>query len=298
MVFVASATASAATPRCFGAAARAPGKPCENPALRLAVTPTPEDALLESSAPCAPVKSVTAPSRCTFGVPKARAVATVALVGDSHAVHWRAALEHVFRVRRWRGVTLYRSQCPFTAARTSLPEPDGSACQQWKLDTLAYLRQHPEIGTIFVSGNTGAGVVVPAGQNRFEVKTAGYMTAWDELPASIAHVIVLRDPPHNRETTAACVQRAIERRTPAGTACQVPVKVALAPDPALEAAKRLASARVQAIDLTRFMCDAANCFPVIGGALVHKDVGHISRTFSTTLGPYLLREVDARMAQW
>jgi SGNH domain (fused to AT3 domains) len=293
-----TASANAATPRCFGAASRAPGTPCVNPALARSVTPTPDDALLEPSAACTPVKSVVAPSRCTFGVSKARAVATVALVGDSHAVHWRAALEHVFRVHRWRGITLYRSQCPFTAARTSLPEPDGSGCQQWKLQTLAWLQQHPEIGTIFVSGNTGAGVVVPTGQDRFEVKTAGYMTAWSSLPASIAHVLVLRDPPHNRQSTAACVRRAIAKREPAGTTCEVPIAAALAPDPASEAAKRLNTPRVQAIDLTPFMCDSKHCFPVIGGALVHKDVGHISATFSTTLGPYLLREVDTRMAQW
>jgi hypothetical protein len=299
-IFAMLATASQAgsTPRCFGAAARAEGKPCVNPALRLSVTPTPDEAVLEPSAPCSPVRSKVPPSRCLFGVTGAKATATVALVGDSHAVHWRAALEHVYRVHRWRGVTLYRSQCPFTAARTSLPGEDGTGCEQFKTDTLAYLRAHPEISTIFVSGNTGAGVVVPAGQNRFEVKTAGYMTAWDGLPASIQHVIVLRDPPHNRQTTAACVQRAIDGRKPAGTACQVPIATALAPDPALEAVKRMNSPRVEAIDLTPYMCDASNCFPVIGGALVHKDVGHISATFSTTLGPYLLSELDARMAQW
>jgi SGNH domain (fused to AT3 domains) len=297
-VLVACATAHAAAPRCFGAAARDAAKPCTNPALRLSVTPTPEDAVLESSAACAPLTSKVAPARCSFGTPSKQARQTVALIGDSHAVHWRAALQHVFKVHRWRGITIYRSQCPFTGARTSLAEPDGSGCEQWKRDTFAYLSAHPEIDTIFVSGNTGAGVVVPSGQNRFEVKTAGYATAWSSLPASIRHIVVLRDPPHNRETTAACVERAIERRKPAGTTCQVPVATALASDPALEAAKRLDSPRVQAIDLTPFMCDAANCFPVIGGALVHKDVGHISTTFSTTLGPYLLRELNARMAEW
>ena len=297
-VFVACATAHAARPRCFGAAARDAQKPCTNPALRLSVKPKPEDAVLEASAACAPVASKVAPARCSFGTAKRDARQTVALIGDSHAVHWRAALQHVFKVRRWRGITIYRSQCPFTAARTSLAEPDGSACQRWKLDTLAYLKAHPEIGTIFVSGNTGAGAAVPRGQSRFEVKTAGYMNAWRGLPASIEHIVVLRDPPHNRETTAACVERAIERRKPAGTTCQVPVSAALAPDPAIEAAKRLSTPRVQAIDLTPFMCDAGHCFPVIGGALVHKDVGHLSTTFSTTLGPYLLRELKARMAQW
>src|SRR4051794_37589194 len=249
-LFVACATAHAAGPRCFGAAARDPLKPCTNPALKLSVTPTPEDAVLEPSAACAPVTSKLAPARCSFGASRRDERRTVALIGDSHAVHWRAALEHVFKVHRWRGITIYRSQCPFTAARTSLPEPDGSGCQQWKLETLAYLVAHPEIDTLFVSGNTGAGVVVPTGQNRFEVKTAGYMEAWQSLPASVRHVVVLRDPPHNRETTAACVERAIARRKPAGTTCQVPISTALAPDPAIEAAARLNSARVQTIDLT------------------------------------------------
>jgi hypothetical protein len=50
---------------------------------------------------------------------------------------------------------------------------------------------------------------------------------------------------------------------------------------------------VRAIDLTRFMCGRTRCFPVVGGVLVHKDIGHLTRVFSTTLGPYLLRAVDA-----
>jgi hypothetical protein len=297
-LLVACATAHAATPRCFGAAARDARKPCTNGTLRLSVTPAPEDAVLEASAACAPVTSKEGPSRCLFGTPSKQARQTVALIGDSHAVHWRAALRHELKVRRWRGVTLYRSQCPYTVARTSLAGPDGADCERFKRDTLAYLTAHPEISTIFVSGNTGAGVVVPSGQDRFEVKTNGYAAAYSGLPASIRHVIVLRDPPHNRATTNACVARAVARRKPAGTACQVPIATALAPDPAVEAAERLNTPRVQTIDLTPFMCDSANCFPVIGGALVHKDVGHLSTTFSTTLGPYVLRELTARMAEW
>jgi hypothetical protein len=297
-LLVGCATAHAATPRCFGDAARDPLKPCTNAKLRLSVTPMPEDAVLEASAACAPVTSKVAPARCLFGTPAARARRTVALIGDSHAVHWRAALQHVFKVHRWRGVTIYRSQCAFTAARASLPEPDGAECEQFKRDTLAYLSAHPEIDTIFVSGNTGARVVVPSGQDRFETKTQGYMSAFTGLPASVRHVIVLRDPPHNRASTNACVARALERRKPPGTACQVPVATALAPDPAIEAAARLNTPRVRTIDLTPFMCDTANCFPVIGGALVHKDIGHLSTTFSTTLGPYVLRELNSHMAEW
>ena len=37
-------------------------KPCTNPALKLSVTPTPEDAVLEASAACAPLTSKVAPA--------------------------------------------------------------------------------------------------------------------------------------------------------------------------------------------------------------------------------------------
>jgi hypothetical protein len=39
------------------------------------------------------------------------------------------------------------------------------------------------------------------------------------------------------------------------------------------------------------MCDDSNCYPVVGGALVIKDIGHLTRTFSTSLGPFLGREL-------
>jgi hypothetical protein len=49
--------------------------------------------------------------------------------------------------------------------------------------------------------------------------------------------------------------------------------------------------RVDLIDLTHFMCSRTRCFPVVGGALVHKDVTHLTRVFARTLGPYLLRRL-------
>ena len=50
--------------------------------------------------------------------------------------------------------------------------------------------------------------------------------------------------------------------------------------------------RVELLDFTPFMCDRKQCFPVVGGALVHKDGGHMTQVFSRTLGPYLGRAVD------
>jgi hypothetical protein len=55
---------------------------------------------------------------------------------------------------------------------------------------------------------------------------------------------------------------------------------------------------VQSIDLTPFMCTASDCLPVVGGVLVHKDRGHLTRAFSASLGPFLLRDLRRLMRAW
>jgi hypothetical protein len=52
------------------------------------------------------------------------------------------------------------------------------------------------------------------------------------------------------------------------------------------------------IDLTRFTCSSRLCFPVVGGVLVDRDATHMTRAFASTLGPYLLRRLDALMRGW
>jgi len=50
---------------------------------------------------------------------------------------------------------------------------------------------------------------------------------------------------------------------------------------------------LRTIDMTGFFCGRRSCYPVIGGALVLRDQSHLTGTFSGTLGPFLLRAVDA-----
>ena len=44
------------------------------------------------------------------------------------------------------------------------------------------------------------------------------------------------------------------------------------------------------------MCDRRLCYPVVGGVLVDRNMGHLTGLFSSTLGPFLLRDVDRLMA--
>jgi hypothetical protein len=286
---------AAASPPCFGAASRDMQHPCHNRALRLTVVPAPEEAPHLPNSPCARVRSA-GPRVCEFGVPAGEATATVAVVGDSHAGHWRGALEGVAQAKRWHGLSITHTSCPLSKALRDLPEPKRSRCAQWKREAFAWFPQHPEVSTVFVAGlSGGTGVVPDRGASQFETSMAGYRAAWDALPATVRRIVVIRDTPkglaHGR--TRRCIERALARRRSPGLACARRRSGALDPDPAFSAAVRLKSTRVQTVDMTDLFCGHRWCDPVIGGALVLRDQNHLTGTYSGTLGPFLLRAVDA-----
>jgi hypothetical protein len=193
---------------CFGAAARDFEKPCMNRALSFTAVPSPYDAPLEPSAPCTPIQ--TSLAACAFGVARRRAAATVALIGDSHSTHWRAALAVVAAARRWHGVSINRDNCPFTVAKT--PRRAGkNRCAGWTRRVVAWHRAHPEVHAVVVSANSGSGVVVAPGRARRATKINGYIEAWKALPRSVREIFVIRDVPHSRDDTSACVTQAIAR---------------------------------------------------------------------------------------
>ena len=287
----------AQAPSCLGAAAHDPARPCRDPKLRYTVVPTPLQAAHEGHPRCRVVHR-SAPEACAFGVPAGKARATVVLLGDSHALALRSAMERVARARRWHGISIYQSTCPFTQATPAASEPYRSRCTRWYRDVLRWSGHHPEVSIVVVSGHRGQKIVVPPGQSEMTAKMNGFARAWNALPRSVKHVVVVRDVPYITERTQDCVGRAIAGHRPAGSACAIPRRVALSADPAALAAQQGLSPRAEAVDLTRFMCDRRACPPVIGGVLVHKYIGHITALFSRTLGPYLLAAVDRLGRGW
>jgi hypothetical protein len=281
-------------PRCFGAASRDAAKPCHNPRLRRMVRPTPAQARKGLNAPCKPVERVGQVGVCEFGTPAEEATATVALLGDSHAAHWRAAMIPVAQAQGWRGLAMIQTGCPLSKARKVLPPQWYDQCVRWNDEIGGYLGAHPEIQTVFVSEIVSRfGVEVPPGGEMFPTEVKGYQDAWQALPASVKQIVVIRDDPKARKGILSCVEHAMARGLRAGVACAIPRRVGLERDPAVVAARRLDSPRVRVIDLSDVFCSRRRCFPVIGGALVYKDRHHLTRVFATTVAPILLRRVRA-----
>lgn len=292
---LAAARPAVSPPACFGAAARDAAHPCSNPQLRLSVVPSPSEAVLVPNAPCTVVEPIV--NACAFGAPSPGATATIGLVGNSHAGHWRAALAVVALALGWHGVSVTRSSCPFMEATVQLPEPGQAQCARWTHGIPGWFEQHPEVATVFVTDQPTP-PVVPAGHSQLAVQVGAYIAAWEALPASVRHIVVIRDNPYTHGNVLSCVEEAIARREPAGPKCAVPRNIALKTDPEVIAAGQLRSPRVQVIDMTHFFCDSRSCPAVIGGSLVYRDSTHLTRVFAATLGPFLLEEIRKLMAGW
>jgi hypothetical protein len=161
----------------------------------------------------------------------------------------------------------------------------------WRRRVLRHLRAHPEVRTVFVSQSVASPVIDPRQPDQLRARADGFARMWPALPASVKKIVVIRDIPKATHggRTLACVARAVDAGRDPARVCSLPRSEVLRPDPAALAARRMRSERVRVIDMTRWFCDRRVCHEVIGGVLVHKDVGHMTAVYGRTLGPYLGR---------
>jgi hypothetical protein len=270
--------------RCWGATSRDPDHRCRNPALDDVVVPTPYNALLIPGGDCRRYRAKSEVNTCSFGVDAANARGTVAVIGDSHAAALEPAMHYVALANRWQGLGLIHNGCAFSAAPMLVPSSYANSCLTWRQRVTRWLVQHPEVTTVVISG---------AAVRRFASSAvAGFHRAWAALPHSVRHIFVIRDVPHAVLGESDCVQRAAARHEAAGTLCAQPRSATLADDAEAHAASDSRSSRVRLLDFTPFFCDSRRCFPVVGGALVLKDIQHLTHEFAITLGPYLLRSIN------
>ena len=290
---VAADVALLAVAPCFGAAARDPARPCDNPALRGSVEPPPERAKVVPDPYCDDVQHDGLLTVCSFGAVPEDAERTFALIGDSHAANMKSALTVVTHGKRWRGVSILRAGCPATRAKPILATSQASEqCRRWNRQVLAWLAKHPEVDTVFLSSHAGARVSPSRGRTRAGSVAVGYRDALRALLRMRRRVVVIRDTPRSARDQLGCVARALAAGRSAHNTCTRRRSVSVRTDPLVEAARALRSPKIKLIDLTRQFCDSKRCFSVIGGALVRHDESHLTQAFAATLGPFVLRALD------
>lgn len=216
----------------------------------------------------------------------------MALVGDSHAPAWRAAVAVAARGKRWHAITIHRNSCPFSLAPHPATDQRRVTCARWVRQTINWFARHPEVATVFVANSAFYEMAALPGGDGFTAAVAGFRDAFAALPPSVRRIVVLRDSPRADITTLDCVAGVVRRHQRPDLRCALQRSSALVPDPAAQAAAEGDSPRAQVIDLTPHFCDDALCYPVVGGLLVYKDPSHLVAPFAASLGPFLLAAYD------
>ena len=267
---------------CFGAPAMENRARCPQ-----ALTARPVAAVTKADAPWAPQPGCHAtgsdPSSltCYWGTGKPSRV--VALVGDSHAEHWRGALHRIAKAKNWQIIEMYSGGCPASDARSVTFEHrsrDGELCRTWTAKTTAALKAFaPDdvITTAYVQQN----VFEPADSG-----PAGFERVWREW-LGFTRVTVLRDIPTtaNRNSPQCLAVNADKQQ-----ACANPRSKVLVDDDMMRAARTMRH-EINLVDLSDYFCDDSRCYAVIGGASVYYDYDHMSLQFSTSLASPLLRQL-------
>ena len=265
-------------PRCFGAAA----SECVNPALERIVFPDPSDAELMPDLRCRRArdyKRYEPVVPCYFGAQYLDGPPHLALIGDSHAMSFRSTADVAAHALRLKAISLTEAGCGFATEVDQGWPPVGKRCRRYTEQVLRWLGAHPSVHTVVLTSMSTRGY-----------SEDGLRAIWSRIPSSVSRIFVVVDVPRVTHRTAGCVRAVRKRHAVSAKACPVPRDVALPHDPVIGAAAE-AEARVHLIDLTRFFCDAEQCYPVIGGAYVYRDTHHMNLVFAPTLGPYLLQEM-------
>ncbi|BBH17368.1 acyltransferase [Nocardioides baekrokdamisoli] len=223
---------------------------------------------------------------CTFG--PAAAPRTVALVGDSHAQQWLAALMGVAAQDGFRITTHVASGCNFAPVR----QLGGNAawidgCQRWQAGTLArVIQERPDL--VVLSNRTFLAIEGVSRKQAGGTYTTAATVVLRRFAAAGIPVLVIRDAP----TPEVSIPQCLDAHHGNLAACDG-TRAWIRPDPWAAAVAATASPRVRLVDLNDHLCTATICPAVIGDMIVYYDDSHMTTTFNATLAPYLRPAIAA-----
>jgi hypothetical protein len=225
-----------------------------------------------------------APKPCAFGDaldPKL----TVALVGDSVAGNWWAALAVIARQQHWKLVTELHATCAWTATPAVAPGKGGPypACTSWGHAVLSDLvtKVRPQVViTSSMATEDAAGYPHGTAASRAALG-AGEAAYWKQLRAHKIHVIAIRETPDPGINAPDCVGQY------GGARCAAPRSRSVTPDPPTSYAAQVAGGKVPVVNMNNLVCGPHKCPSEIGNVLVYFDDHHFTQAYSQTLAPYL-----------
>jgi peptidoglycan/LPS O-acetylase OafA/YrhL len=276
----------AAADPCFGANAMRADRRCALAPDAAKVVPSPilapTDMSFSYRSDCELKIPFTGVKSCVFGDTKA--TRNVALVGNSHAIHWLPALQQVALAEHFKITTFFSEQCFATTVPIKFPtRAETENCLHWGRQVLSTTATGP-FDLVVTSERTYMAPLTGGNSDKvFQQGYASYVQNW--LKAN-RRVLVLRDVPHPR-TTLQDVPNCVAQHRHNLTACQGSRSAWMHPDPLADAVRAMKSPKASVANLTDWFCSKTTCPSVIGGALVYFDASHITATYARTLTPVL-----------
>ena len=221
-----------------------------------------------------------------------RATATVALVGDSHAAHWRAAIEVVAQSHGWHGVSMTHSSCPFSRRlREPSPCPPRRRAAHGRRRVLEWFEAPPgrENGLRRRALRAEAASFRAAAATSSRPRRGIRRRVGGRCPPR-SGIVVLRDTPKSAPTPTLRPARQASHDVPAGPA------PSRAPPPWTATRwwppRRDGTRGASASSTSRGSSATATVLPGDRRrARRASDSHHLTRVFAATLGPLVLRRV-------
>lgn len=212
------------------------------------------------------------------------------LIGDSHAEHWKAAVNDLARGNGWEVRYTMQGSCPtvpsYLAKTFSQPTTQAKrdACSTWINEVSArVLADKPDL--VLVSNFASVEEIDDGtGRSQPEQLADGMNTTLKAWAAAGSQVVVIRDiPTAGFDMGADCVSKTGS----ANQECTAPLSTVLRPDAMAEAVESLDRPGLTTVDMTAHFCVDGQCSGVVGGLPVYYDNDHMSASYSRSLAPML-----------
>jgi peptidoglycan/LPS O-acetylase OafA/YrhL len=221
---------------------------------------------------------------------------TVALIGDSNAGMWTAALQPIADQRHWRLETLIKGNCPLLDLPMLNPVlgREYTECDQWRRETIARLRaEQPRLVVL--------GMLRQYSPSYMWSRFTSYDSAWiDSLTRAVsqlrgigAQVLVLGPIPDPTSHVPDCLSVHLNDVAPCS-----PQRSTAVNQPGIEAESAATHAGGgRYADLTELFCTADRCPSIVGNALVYADQRHVTAEYSRLLSPAIGALADRALAK-
>jgi peptidoglycan/LPS O-acetylase OafA/YrhL len=224
---------------------------------------------------------------CFFG--DLRSERTIALIGDSHAAQWMAALLVIAEQEGFRLLVLTKSACPPVQLKRS-SETLGSfpECWRWNTSVIERLQvEKPEV--TLIAGY--AGYAIEQGLDSYEHKLQAWISTFEQLQP-YTKAILIADTPYpdldvpvclsaNMADVASCVQdRRVMMNGGVGRSAEI------------DAARSRSIPVVETFDL---ICPTMQCPVIVGNTLVYRDESHITAQFAKWVSGEFAKKLIAQI---